>query len=156
MEQHKSLELILASRKAIIELVETLSIEEMNQIPTGMGNNIIWNMAHLIAVQQERCYIQSRLEGLVPYSFITAYCYGTRPEVQVDAEFCSFVKEEMTRHVQMTSQDYADGKFRDFLPFSSRVYPGLTIENIEDTFQFVLLHEGLHQGYIRQIMKMIR
>ena len=155
MKEHKSLELILASRRAIIGLVDPLSIDEINKIPAKMGNNIIWNMAHLIAVQQERCYNQSGIEGHVPSAFINSYRYGTRPIAPVGSEFCSFVKQEMVRLVQLTEQDYVDGKFQGFQAFSSRIYPGLEIENIEDAFQFILLHEGLHQGYIRQIMKLI-
>ncbi|WP_205896842.1 DinB family protein, partial [Pseudomonas viridiflava] len=47
----------------ILDLVKDLSIEQLNKIPDGFNNNIIWNIAHLTAAQQNLCYTRS---GLLP------------------------------------------------------------------------------------------
>ena len=34
-----------------------LTTEQLNKIPEGYNNNIIWNLAHLIYAQQSICYV---------------------------------------------------------------------------------------------------
>ena len=58
---NSALDRLLQTRKNFIELVEGLSIEELNTMPTGFSNNIIWNFAHTLAAQQIVCY---KLSGL--------------------------------------------------------------------------------------------
>jgi hypothetical protein len=152
---NKSLQLIHASRASIIQLVQTLTTDQLNRIPNGMNNNIIWNMAHLIAVQQDRCYLQSGIEAHASDSLIVNYKYGTKPAENVDDQFYNSITEQLVKHIELAAEDYAQDKFRNFLPFNSRLYPGLEISTIEEAFQFIVLHEGLHQGYIRQIVKLI-
>ena len=53
---------IKKTRSFIIDLVENLSAEQLNHIPPGFNNNIIWNIAHLTATQQNMCYVRSGLE----------------------------------------------------------------------------------------------
>jgi hypothetical protein len=152
---NKSLQLILASRSSIIQLVQPLTTDQLNRIPDGMNNNIIWNMAHLIAVQQDRCYLQAGIEAHASDSLIANYKYGTKPAEKVDDQFYNSIKQQLVQHIEVAAEDYAQDKFRNFLPFNSRLYPGLEISTIEEAFQFIVLHEGLHQGYIRQIVKLI-
>jgi len=37
-------------------MIEDFSLEELNKIPEGFNNNIIWNIAHVIATQQALVY----------------------------------------------------------------------------------------------------
>jgi hypothetical protein len=39
-------------RFAVLKAVEQLTTEQLNKVPDGFNNNIIWNIAHLIASQQ--------------------------------------------------------------------------------------------------------
>ena len=36
--------------------ISSLSPRQLNEIPPGFNNNIIWNLAYLIACQQGVCY----------------------------------------------------------------------------------------------------
>ena len=35
------------SRKLTLKVIEGLTIEQLNKIPTGFSNNIIWNFCHV-------------------------------------------------------------------------------------------------------------
>ncbi|MCZ0211646.1 DinB family protein, partial [Streptomyces sp. UMAF16] len=56
---------IVNIRKYLIEMCEPLSVVQLNTIPNGFNNNIIWNFGHLIAAQQGLCYIRSGLKPVV-------------------------------------------------------------------------------------------
>ena len=51
----KQIELIKQTRSRFIQLVESLSITQLNEIPAGMSNNIAWNFGHIVAAQQGLC-----------------------------------------------------------------------------------------------------
>ena len=61
----KSIEIIKKPRLALFELIKDLSIEQLNQVPPGFNNNIIWNMGHLIAAQQGICYRRAGTDMIV-------------------------------------------------------------------------------------------
>ena len=52
----KIIELIKATRNKLLSLVEELTTEEMNYIPTGFKNNLAWQIGHLVVSQQILCY----------------------------------------------------------------------------------------------------
>ena len=52
MSIEANLAITLQNRKACKKILDSLSIDQINQIPTGFNNNILWNCAHILAVQQ--------------------------------------------------------------------------------------------------------
>ena len=73
-------ELIRQTRTRFIDLVSGLSIEELNEIPAGMNNNIAWNFGHVISAQQGLCNALSGIPLFVPAELTEAFKKGTRPE----------------------------------------------------------------------------
>jgi hypothetical protein len=49
------IENIKTLRTTLLTLVENLTINQLNEVPEGFNNNIIWNLAHLTAAQQGVC-----------------------------------------------------------------------------------------------------
>lgn len=52
-------EFIINSRTAFIKLVDSLTIEQLNKIPDGYNNNIIWNFGHIVVSTQTLCYVRT-------------------------------------------------------------------------------------------------
>ena len=48
-------DLIRKTRSLFTKMVEGLTIEELNEIPEGMSNNVAWNFCHIVAAQQGLC-----------------------------------------------------------------------------------------------------
>ena len=50
---------IRRNRELFLELVNSLSIEQLNKIPEGFNNNIAWNFGHIVVTTQTLCYVRS-------------------------------------------------------------------------------------------------
>jgi len=68
------------NRKVLAEMLKNYSLEQLNRIPEGFSNNIIWNIAHTIVVQQLLVYKLSGLPTMVSNEMISKYQKGTKPE----------------------------------------------------------------------------
>jgi len=68
------------TRENFIALIDEFSTEELNKIPEGYNNNIIWNFAHIIVTHQLLCYKLSTLEISLENTMIEAFRKGTKPE----------------------------------------------------------------------------
>lgn len=140
-------------RSAILKSVEQLNTEQLNRIPEGFNNNIIWNVAHLIASQQNLCYVKSGQEALVPDSFIQSYKPGSKPEKTVSAEEIEHIK---TLLINTTAQLEADLNTPKFDHYNAWVNSyGLELNNINDILSYLPLHESMHFGYIMALKHLV-
>jgi len=55
MTKTKHFDFLLSIRKNLLTYLDSLTPEQLGYIPTGFSNNIFWNIAHCIAVQQFLC-----------------------------------------------------------------------------------------------------
>ena len=53
---HQVFEITRLSRKIVAEYLENYTLEQLNKIPDGFHNNLIWNIGHIIVVQQMLVY----------------------------------------------------------------------------------------------------
>ena len=47
---------LITTRKHFVSLIENFSTEQLNKIPEGFSNNIIWNIVHCMVTQQGLIY----------------------------------------------------------------------------------------------------
>ena len=149
-----ALDLLLQTRKNFIELVDGLSIEELNAVPTGFSNNIIWNFAHTLAAQQLLCYKLSGLPMHLEAGFVDAYKKGSKPQGKVSEVEIKKYKEEALFLINRISSDLEAGIFKTYTPYTTSY--GTTISNIEQAIKFVNIHEGLHLGYAMALRKAVK
>ncbi|MDB5155092.1 MAG: DinB family protein [Mucilaginibacter sp.] len=64
----KQIEIIRTLREYLLSNVKDLTTGQLNKIPEGFGNNIIWNLAHIISAQQSICYIRAGLDAIVKFA----------------------------------------------------------------------------------------
>lgn len=64
-------------RKVLSNLLEELSLEELNYIPAGFNNNILWNTAHILVTEQLLTYGLSGKEIKMEKEFINRYKKGS-------------------------------------------------------------------------------
>jgi hypothetical protein len=142
----KTIEIIKLPRISLLKAVEGLSIEQLNRIPVGFNNNIAWNLAHIVATQQNICYKRAGIEPVIEDRFITPYLSGTKPEQFISAKEIEIIKELFFSTLDQLEADLQSDRFDNYQPWTTRY--GNTINSIAEAVMFLPFHEGLHTGYI--------
>jgi len=150
---NKGHDFIRKARLALTNITKELSIEQLNQIPTGFSNNIIWNMAHLIATQQIVCYRRAGVATVVDTEFVDAYAPGTRPERLITEEEVLRIQELFFTSLDRYELDLHAGLFDNYTAWTTRA--GVDVNSINDADAFLPYHEGMHVGYVMALRKAI-
>ncbi|MDQ6844789.1 MAG: DinB family protein [Bacteroidota bacterium] len=150
----KSIETIRVTRNNFQQLMESLSINDLNKIPEGFSNNIIWNFGHCIVSQQILCYKLSGLPLKIEGSNISKYSKGSKPEKFLDENELEFLKDQDVKLIKELSEDFENNLFENFMPYKTGFQIELT--NIADVLKYICMHEGLHLGYSMALKRAIR
>ncbi|WP_299292046.1 DinB family protein [uncultured Mucilaginibacter sp.] len=151
---HQQIENVKNTRTFLLTLIEDLSTEQLNQIPEGFNNNIIWNLAHLVAVQQAICYKRSGLQPIVQDKYVTPYLPGTKPEGFMDTSEVEIIKTLMLSSLNEFESDYKKSFFTTYTPVVTRY--GVALDNIDDAINFLPFHEGFHIGTVLALKKLVK
>lgn len=138
-------------RTSIFNFTEGLSLKQINEIPAGFNNNIIWNLGHLVATDQRILYVRSSLPSAVSNEFIGKYQKGTKPETFIEEEEVSEIKRLLLWSVDQLEEDYNK---KIFVNYEEWITPyGNTISTFEEALAFLPFHEGLHRGAIMALKR---
>ena len=149
----KQFEILRKTRGMLLSVVEGLSTEQLNQIPPGFNNNIIWNVGHIVAAQQGVCYRRAGLPLIVDDAFFQKFKPDSKPEAPIDEAEIIRIKEMLFSTIDDLQKDYEAGKFTAYTPWVSRY--SIAINNIEDAISFLSFHDGLHVGYTMALKRAI-
>lgn len=150
----KEIEWMEKTRSYLLELVKDLTVEQLNKIPSGFNNNIIWNLGHLISSQQGLCYTRSGLNGTVDETFFANFRSQTKPERFITDKEVALIKELLLSTLSVLKEDYSKNTFTNYTAYTTRYSVELT--NIDNAIDFLVFHEGLHTGYIMALKRLIK
>ena len=136
-------------RRYVLKQLDGLTTEQLNAIPAGYHNNVIWNLAHLVSVAQNLCYVRAGLPIAVDDRYFSPYLPGTRPAGWVDESEIQTIKALCITSLDGFQADYAKGAFRNYAPSAGirQVY-GVEVSNIDEAIDYLVYHEGFHGGYM--------
>ncbi|WP_162126870.1 DinB family protein [Flavobacterium phycosphaerae] len=141
------------SRNVISKFLENYTLEQLNTIPEGFSNNLIWNIAHIVVVQQMLVYNLSGLPMMVSEEMVNKYKRGTKPEHSVTQEELDEIKTLLFATHEQTKKDFANAIFKTFTEFTTM--SGYTMKNAREAMEFNNYHEAVHTGIMMQIRKFI-
>ncbi len=150
---HQTFAITKNSRKSLSHFLDIISLEQLNKIPNGFNNNIVWNIAHIVVVQQMLAYKLSGFPMLISDEMVAKYMRGTKPTEDVTQSEIELIQSLLFETINKTEDDYNDGIFQNFQEFTS--LSGFTMSNIEDALAFNYYHEAVHTGMIMSIMKFV-
>lgn len=141
------------SRTRLTELIENLTVEQLNKIPDGLKTNIIWNIGHLLASQQLFMYKRTGLPFTIKTEIIEKYKSGTHARTDVSEKEIEYLKSVLFDALTQIRSDFDNGKFKEFDSFVTK--RGVEINTISDALSFHTFHEGVHLGWIWTIRKLV-
>ena len=139
------------NRKLLEGFIDNLSLEQLNKVPQGFKNNVIWNIAHCIVTQQLLVYKKSGLDGMLSDEMISKYRKGTKTEEDVSQAEVNEIKSLLYTPLDQTNTDYNNGVFKNYEAYT--VSTGSTLTKVEEAIDFNNFHEGIHLGYILALKK---
>lgn len=141
-------------RNQFLNFIDNYTLEQLNSIPKGFSNNIIWNIGHCIATQQILVYKLSGLPMYVSDEFIETYRNGSVPTGKTNKEEVDYIKSILFSSHEKIQEDFTKNIFSTFNEYTTKS-TGFTMQNVKQALAFNNFHEGLHLGIIMQIRKFL-
>lgn len=141
------------SRNVLLNFLKNNSLEQLNTIPEGFSNNLIWNIGHIVVVQQLLVYNLSGLPMMVSDEMVAKYRRGSKPESPVSQDEVDKIKSLLFSTLEKTKSDFENKVFKDFKEFTSMT--GYTMKSATDAMTFNNYHEAIHIGIMMQIKKFV-
>jgi hypothetical protein len=149
---HFTLEVLTNTRKFFIKFLEKTTLEDLNTIPQGYNNNMIWNIGHILVTQQLLAYKLSGLPMMISETLISKYMKETKPNGFVSQNEVDEIKSLLLSTIEKTKEDFKNNLFTNFKEYTVST-TGNTLTNIDEAFQFILFHEGIHLGYVMALSR---
>jgi hypothetical protein len=152
---NKQLDIVRKTRTAILNLISDMTIEEVNKVPQGFNNNIVWNIAHLVAAQDNIFYVKSGnpLKN-IDQDYFEAYKPGSKPEKPVSAEEFEHIKQLLFSSLDHLEGDLELNIFDNYPAWTTRY--GFDMESVKDGLTLLPFHDGLHFGYMMAQKRVLR
>lgn len=144
-------DITLKNRALLKSILENYSLEDLNKVPDGFKNNLIWNIAHTVVTQQLLVYNLSGLPMNVSDDMVAKYKKGTKTEHVASQEEVDEIKSLLFSTVEQMATDYNNQRFKTYTAYT--VSTNSTLRNVEDAIAFNNFHEGIHLGYILALKK---
>ena len=141
------------NRKAYKKLLDSLSIEFINQIPEGFNNNIIWNCAHVITVQQMFTYGLAEQPFTIPDEMFREFSPGTKPVKYYDEAYLVDIKKMLFTSMEQLDADIRENKLKSLRPYMTALK--FEITDIDSAMAFNHYHEALHMGHVLDLRRFL-
>ena len=141
------------NRNIYAAFLEKYSLEQLNAIPMGFSNNLVWNLGHIIVIQQALVYRLSGLPMYISDALFETYRNGSKPtgistQLEVDE-----LKNLLFSLLEKTKEDYAAGKFVHYKEYTTGT--GFHLTSSKEAIEFNNYHEAMHLGFMMNIRKFI-
>lgn len=153
---NKKIEKIKDFRLFLLKQLDGLTAQQLNEVPSGYNNNIIWNLAHLICAEQSMCYVRAGLPLVVDEQYFSPYLPTTKPTGFVDEQEIEIIKKLLISSIDRLQADFEKDAFGNYSPsaMTPKIY-GVEVNSIDDAINFLLYHEGFHAGYIISLKRSV-
>jgi hypothetical protein len=145
------LEITKTNRRLLTKIMDKYSLEDLNKVPEGFSNNLIWNIAHVVVTQQLLVYKLSGLPLMIDDEMIGLYKKGTKTERTVSQEEVNTIRELLFSTLDKTEEDISAGIFKKYQEYPTST--GFVLKSVKDAMSFNNFHEGIHLGYILALKK---
>ncbi|MGR3218784.1 MAG: DinB family protein [Candidatus Anammoxibacter sp.] len=149
----KAIEILKQGRNLILKSIFDLTEEQLLHIPKNYKTNILWNIGHIVVVQQLLHYKLSGEKMYISSELCSLFSRGSSPSEWNSTPDIAIIKSQLIELPENLDKDYNSNKFKKFRKYTTSA--GITLSDIEESLCFNNFHEGLHLGIIMSIKKYI-
>src|SRR5688572_29172925 len=102
------------NRQLYSDFFKNYNLEQLNKVPAGFNNNLIWNIGHVIAAQQSLIYRLSSSPMNISEDFFERYKPGTKPTGIVSQTEADEIHHILQSTIEQTESDLKAGRFKEF------------------------------------------
>lgn len=153
MDIQPQLDLLLTTRRNALKVTAGLDEDQLNIIPSGFNNNIIWNLGHMLVTQQLLIYSLTYNEVFIDPALVPLYRKGSYPSQTKSRDEIKYIKHQLEFSVSRIKQDYLAGRLDTYKTYTTSY--NVTLTSVEEAIHFNNLHEAMHLGYIMCIKKFL-
>lgn len=117
----RTFELTKANRMALLKLTSGLSSSQIQTTPSGFRNNILWNLTHIVTIQQKSEYVRFGVPYALPEKFLKKYENATFHKENMDVDEIKTTSEYLETSIPKASEEWETGKLRIVIPFETRI-----------------------------------
>ena len=143
----------LHNRKIFHYYLKQYSLEQLNKIPEGFNNNILWNIAHTMVTHQLLFYKNTGNQLQIPTGWVALFAKGSRPERDMTAQEVKAIDAALFSTYEQFEKDLANGLFKSFSPYTTST--NMVLDSVATTQSFVLFHDGIHLGSVLALAKLV-
>lgn len=140
-------------RSYTLKQIESLSTQQLNKIPDGFKNNIVWNLGHLVITQQLLIYKLSKNTPHISLEWIKQYGKNSTPTTSVSEDEIIKLKEAYLNLIPQTEIDFNKQLFTEYIPYKTSM--GIELKTVTEAISFNNTHEGVHSGIILGLKKLV-
>jgi hypothetical protein len=141
------------NRNLYLDFFDKYTVEQLNKIPVGFSNNLIWNIGHIIVAQQGLIYKSSDLQGYLSQELFELYKPGTKPTGKTSENEIKELKKLLISLIEKTETDFYKGEFSIYNERTTST--GFHLGSLKEALEYNNYHEGLHFGLMMNIRKFI-
>ncbi len=149
----KAINILKQGRKLILKSISELTEEQLLHIPKNYKTNILWNLGHIIVIQQLLHYKLSGQKMYILPEHRKLYKRGSVPSEWNSTPDITQIKSLLIELPEKLDKDYKSNKFVKFQKFTTST--GITLSDFEESMSFNNFHEGYHLGIIVSLKKYI-
>ncbi|MGE5702799.1 MAG: DinB family protein [Clostridia bacterium] len=125
---------------------------EMTRIvPDGFNNNILWNLGHILTVQEMLLFFTKEPEHL-PQSYLSLFGKDTKPaDWPDDVPSVEVIVQHLEEQIGRI-KDHFFNRLDENLPQPFKMR-GKEISTYGEMIMFSLYHEGMHTGYMMALKR---
>jgi len=147
------IEALRQTRHNLLKTVEAYTIDEMNVVPEGFNNSLLWNLGHVWVTQKMLHYGLSGLPLNIDDELVNQFRKGSKAIV-LKEETLSRIKSDFIKSVDDLERDLNANIFKEFRPY--RTSYNVELESLDDALWFNNMHEAMHLGYMLAMRKSVK
>ncbi len=147
------LQILKTTRQNTINLIKAHNIDQLNFIPDGFSNNLVWNFGHVIVTQQLLIYGLSGIKMYTDNELVKSYRKGSKPSGKVHQHELDELFHLAMSTIEDLEKDYKEELFQEYKIYTTSY--NMTLTKVEEAIQFNNVHEAMHLGTCLSLKKFV-